>query len=292
MENMEIYPVFSLPLEKEKPEPIPQIFRDSKPKNYYEDMLHFEKDKKQFYIFSANKLLKQRDYTKVFLVQLRHTAVEWEFHAVHNESEERREFLKKDLLGNRMVYHQKLSNKNKVFCAFHSDHDMTFTKSVIKKIYGKAGSKPIKERANISTLSNAKFGFEADFINIPFAFWSLGERNGAYLEAQFGHLKEAKYRVEKFFMHKETKQRYLKLKDFNSKDIIYLKSVDQKDRKIEIPAKVSKRLNKTLSKLNRIKGDLRLKKGFMYSLSALHCGIYVPLQIANLFGVLGGWGLL
>ena len=257
-------------------------------KNPYLETRKLEKDLSKVVSFSAKKKLKVNDYTKILLAQARYTATEWDFFAIHNENEERKNCLKNLLIGNRFVYFQKINNKNKTFTGFYSDFDNNFSQSIIHEVYAGAGNKPIKERTNVSTLSSNPFGLEADFLNIPFLFWCLGERNGAFIKAKFGDLKMATYTIVKFFIVKSTRERFLKLENKTTKDIIYLKSVEDHNRKIELPAFVVKNVNKHIEKLNKIKGNNRPIKGLVYGISALHFLALLPIEVANIAGVTGG----
>ena len=259
--------------------------------NRYEQIRKLEKNRSKVVSYSAKKILKGNDYTKILLAQIRYTGTEWVFHACHNKDSLRHEILKNELIDNRIMYHEKLTNKEKKFCQFQSDTDSTFQSSKIKDIYSVAGNHKIEDRKNISPLSKNDLGLEADFVNIPFLFWCLGERNGAYIKAKFGNLDKADYRIEKLFIEKENNTRYLKLTENKNKDIIYLKSVENQDRKIQVPEKVIKRIYKYHPKIKDIKGDHRTKKALVYGISALHCIVLIPLQVGGFTGIFGAYGL-
>ena len=260
--------------------------------NHYARLRLLEKDKKKNFVFSAKKKAKTTDYTKILLAQIRYTATEWVFYASYNPDKKRNEYLENSVLGNRFLYYQKFKDKAKIHYEFYSDSDEGFKNSIIKKIYSVAGNRTIRERKNVSPLSPADLGLEADLINVPFLFWCLGERNGAFIHAKFGRLEKANYCIEKFFMDKNTQERYLKLSDKRSQDIIYLKSVDDSERKISLTNDLIREVYDSMLKVHKISGDNRLKKGIVYVLSGLHCVIFIPLQIGGFSGILGAYGLI
>ena len=248
-------------------------FRLALSRHRYEELKTLEKDKKRAFIFSANKKIKHLDYTKFFLSELKYTLTEWHFYAVYNEEEYRENRLVDQLLENRMLYFTGFKEENETFIAFWSKKNPLFQKSDSIRLFAKSGNRTFKNRSTLCPLylnKHNRFGFESDFLHIPYAHSRMGTRNGAFIELKLGNLERAVYRVEKMVIDKTSQEKYIKLRNKNLGDIIYLKSVAEENREIKIPDNIQLVAKDIASRVKKIKGDSRLKKSGYYMLTGLH----------------------
>ena len=254
-------------------------------RNRYETLKRLEKDKKKHFIFSANKKIKRLDYTKLFLAEIQYTLTEWSFYAVHNEEEYRENRLVDQLLENRMLYFTGLKEEDETFMAFWSETNPIFQKSDNMRLFAKSGNRTFKNRSTLCPLylnKHNRFGFESDFLHIPYAHSRIGTRNGAFIELKLGNLERTIYRVEKMLVDKNSQEKYLKLRNKDLGDVIYLKSVSEENRKIKIPDNIELIAKDIASRVKKIKGDSRLKKSGYYMLTGLHVFFITSYEVSIL----------
>ena len=183
------------------------------------------KDTKQFHITG---LFQCKDHTQSVLQFMRNKPNEWVFYTAKSKSKKRLKTLRDQVIGNRYSFLETFERKLLLFKSYNCT-TQTIEDVNLPNIYSaKLGFRNAFKKNNLSNSSEISNSIDNKSLKKLLKDINLGERGGAFIK--FDSYTNRTYEIIKVIFGKLNT--FVKLKDIQNKDIIYLKSCGQDDLKI------------------------------------------------------------
>ena len=200
---------------------------------------------------------------------MRHSGIEWEIIGIKSSNPDSFNY---KAIGERFIYLE--YKEDSVQKTFFKVLKNTEEKN---KIWfdAKKGGRNKNEKTYLLPRGNYKFGTNTDLFTIPFLHTLLGERNGVYLRTNLLCL--GQYKIQKVISNQSDSELYVILKDSITGNIMYMKSVKNVNRKIQLPDEI-KEIQSDLTKIKK-QGLFRPIKSLAYLGTALHSCALLPAEL-------------